>query len=216
MNKIIEIKENGLNRFDIYADGDLSACVTREFMCTQTLSDGDICSEEDFSGFLSDAQNDSAFIKALDILSYANRSSGELRRKLLPLFGSDAADYAIERLTESGIINDEFYAECLAAELSELRGFGKMRISAELEKRGIPRQIAKSAAEQASVNSDDSIKRLLETKFKNSLKDEKSLARTINSLKRMGHSWYDIKSAVQEYLNGPDTDSLFDDFNDEN
>lgn len=110
------------------------------------LSVGDELSDEEVSGLLDVSEEREAKSRALNILSYREHSSGELRRKLMRSVSSRAADAAVERMAELGMINDRDTAFRLAAELSGTRLWGRARVKAALLQRGFSPAVAEEAA----------------------------------------------------------------------
>ncbi|MEF9864494.1 MAG: regulatory protein RecX, partial [Christensenellaceae bacterium] len=89
--------------------------------------------------------------KALDyaarVLAPRMLSEQTLREKLSEHdFDDDDIDYAVERLTEFGAINDAEYAQSIAKYYAN-RGYGKQKVAQELHRRGIPRDIAAETIE---------------------------------------------------------------------
>ena len=64
-------------------------------------------------------------------------------------------------------------------------------------------------AEEETLSPEERLRRLIERKYKNSLYDEKNIAKTINSLFRLGYGYdmikntlYEIKEETEDESNG--------------
>ena len=64
-------------------------------------------------------------------------------------------------------------------------------------------------AEEETLSPEERLRRLIERKYKNSLYDEKNIAKTINSLFRLGYGYdmikntlYEIKEETEDETNG--------------
>ena len=102
---------------------------------------------------------------------------------------------AVDKVRAVGLLNDEAFAEKYANELRDRKGFSNNRIRVELIQKGLDRD----TADRVASSFDDESERLallVEKKFSNALKDEKSKRRTFNALLRLGYSYSDIKSVL--------------------
>ncbi len=144
-----------------------------------------------------------AAFKYLSARAYSERN---VRMKLAKNFSPEAIDSAVERAKELGLIDDGDYAELLASQLLEQRHYAPSRIAAELQKRGVSRDEAEQAVDALEFDAKNEIARLLETKFRNSLGDEKGVRRVCAALIRMGYAWGDVKTAVE---NAADTEVYY-------
>jgi len=98
----------------------------------------------------------STYDRALDMLEARARGVAELRRLLIRK-GEPAAevDAAIARLVASGLLDDANYARQLTRSKALGAGMSRRRISQELAKRGVAREISDDAIE--SVFEDEEI-----------------------------------------------------------
>ena len=97
----------------------------------------------------------SAYDYALRLLTARAYTSRDLRRKL-DQKGIDREDAArtIERLQESGLLDDERYAEEFARQRLVNQGASKRRVEQLLQKKGISREVATFAAEKVIEEED--------------------------------------------------------------
>ena len=135
--------------------------------------------------------------KALRLLGARSYGTEELRRKLL-LFGypEDGIEEALSFCTEYGFLDDSRYSRALAADLSNLKKYGKRRIRAELYHRGL----GDADVEQALAgieDDDDELRRLIEKKLGGNF-DKKSIDKSIRYFLYRGYEFYDIKRITEE------------------
>jgi regulatory protein len=123
---------------------------------------------------------------AYDLLAVRDHSTLELRRKLLRR-GFDDADVAatIAELTERGLLDDRRFAADYAGYRSR-KGFGPLRIRAELRERGI----ADDAITDAVCDDDDLWRERLNDvamgKFGGRPEDRRTMARQARFLEQRG------------------------------
>ncbi len=151
---------------------------------------------------------------AMAILSRRSISEKELLDKLLqkphsenisPEDWEQAAEAAVERMKELGLVDDEDYAGKLARDLSHLRKLRPRRIRQELMQKGVDRELAEEAVEDLDQNPQEDIMELLEGKFARLAQaaaegEPKEKQRLIGRLLRMGYGYSDIRQAWDLYL----------------
>lgn len=102
--------------------------------------------------------------KAVRILAIREHSVFELRNKL-KAFGSDEdLDALFHQLQADNYQSDERYAAAYVRSRSN-RGYGPHRILMELEQRGVSRELARTAVDEAEVDWDELAKAAYEKKF---------------------------------------------------
>ena len=85
---------------------------------------------------------------ALKLLDYQDRTSSELRDKLIKKgFSEDAVDEVVSSYEESGLVNDERYAR-LYAQSKLSAGKGSRWIKQKLREKGISPEITENALEE--------------------------------------------------------------------
>ena len=192
-----EERKKGLTA--LYLDGEYAVSVDTVTLASFGYTAGATITDEQLHELLTVSNINRAKEKALYLIEYRSRTRRELWDKLRPLYGEAAAEAAIERLEELGLINDEAYARDYAEQLIERKHFSRERAAFEMMKKGIDRDVADEVLEEIEADPCEQIKALLETKYARQLGDEKGRNRTVNSLRTMGYKWYDIKNAMSEY-----------------
>ena len=182
----------------LYIDGEYAVSVdTMTFLSTGKKVGSEITDEE-LHELIETSKYNRAKEKALYLIEYRSRTKKELFDKLVVLFGESAAERAVERLEELGLINDEKYAREYAEVLLDRKGFSRQRAAFELIKKGIDKDIIEEILDELETDPVEQIRKLLETKFARRLSNEKDLAKTVNSLKAMGYRWSDINEAMNK------------------
>ncbi len=187
----------------LYIDGEYAVSVDTVTLAASGLKTGSEISDEELHELLEHSQIARAKEKALYLIEYRSRTRKEIYDKLLPLFGETAADCAIDRLEELGLIDDESFARDYAEQLITKKHFSRDRTVFELTKKGIDKELAEEITDQLieefELPPEEQIRVLLDTRFARKLSNEKDRAKTVNSLKMMGFRWSDIKDVMSEY-----------------
>ena len=103
---------------------------------------------------------------ALRLLTRRDYTAKELRTKLLDRDLPEAeVTSVLAELAESGTVNDRRVAESFVRVASSLKGRGRLRISRELEQRGVDRAIIRDALAALPIEDETaSIRRFIERK----------------------------------------------------
>ncbi|MCH5171152.1 MAG: regulatory protein RecX [Oscillospiraceae bacterium] len=196
---IISINKGKNNKIHIHLDGEYKATVDSDWWYSEKYRNYKEITEEELTELLNSVSFRRAYNKGLDILSRRPYSEKELARKLKDKdFSDEAIEYAVNRLKELSLLDDERYAEILVEHLYSNKHYGEKRILQELSVRGIDRDTARNAVLALDKDEINSIVLLLEGKFKGKMNDEKGKQRTVAALLRYGYSYSDIKSALNK------------------
>ena len=137
--------------------------------------------------------------KALYLLEYRSHSKKELADKISRTTSREAAEAAVEKMEELGLMNDEAYARQLAGTLLEKKGYGLRRARQELLQKGIDRELVEELLEELAPDPEEKLREIVERKYRNQLGDEKGYRRTVAALQRLGYGWEDIKTVLAEF-----------------
>jgi regulatory protein len=149
----------------------------------------------------------SAYTKALDALSRRSLSSRDLERwlKEREFEATEIAD-VIERLTSSGLLNDERYAHSFARSRLMNRGMSKRRVGMELSRHGISRELANEVIAQVTdeegIDEESSVDAAAQKKWKSLSKLEPAVAerRLFGFLARKGFDSNNVRNAVRRLV----------------
>lgn len=195
---ITDANKTKRGRISISVDGEFIFAVEADAWRITKLTIGDDVSEEQLNSLLKSSHEKEAKRRALNMLSARNYTAKNLTRRLTEKTDAQAAQAAVERMQELGLINDEDYACRYAQELFEIRGYAPRRIRYELQKRGISSELCSISIEQLDCN--DLVERavqLLTARF-GILKKESDIRKASSLLERYGYSFSDIRSALRE------------------
>ena len=195
----LTIQQGKKDKIHILLDGEYTTTVDSLYFGTCGYRDGAEISEEELEPFLFGINVRRAFNKAANLLSYRDHSEKEILMKLRTAgFDDEASQRAIERLRELRMLDDGRFAEIYANELYRRKKFSRRRILQELSLKGIDRETAENAVDSLDIEANQCIIELLQTKFRGKFSDDKGKQRTVAALSRMGYSYSDIRSAMNE------------------
>lgn len=183
----------------LYIDGEYAVSVDTVTFMSSSYKMGSDITDEQLYDLIQSSNINRAKEKALYLIEYRPRSRKEIEDKLIPLYGEDAAEQALERLEELGLIDDESFARRYAEQLFENKHFSSSRVYYELLKKGIDKTIIDDIIEETEPDPCDQINAVISKKYARCLDDEKGRQRAINGLRAMGFSWSDIKDCIDNY-----------------
>lgn len=133
--------------------------------------------------------------RALRMLERRDYGRDELVNKLVQKGElQQDAEAVADRMVELSFINDENYAAMVVRHYAA-KGFGRSRISAELRRRILPRELLDSALEELPDQGDTVIK-LLRAKLISEQPDRDEIRRASNTLIRRGFSYDQVREAL--------------------
>ena len=145
----------------------------------------------------------SARNRAVRIISAAPVSRRELQSRLVQKGETEEhAQQAVQWLDELHLLDDGQLAEQIVLS-GAARGYGAARIRQMLYEKRIPRELWERALEKLPPR-ENAIDTFLQRRFRGTKPDKKELKRATDALLRRGHSWGDIRSALERYV--PDED----------
>ena len=195
---IIKSKAGNGNKIHVYIDDQYTLTVYDDYWHQNGFRDGEEITEEELASLKEEAGFRLAYEKGLDYLTRRAYAKKELQFKLKQKYGDSAAERAVERLLYFGYLNDEEFAIAYSDYLYNVKKFDLKRISMELKLKGIDREIAENVLKSLDNEPIQRIIEMLNKKYSNGFKDEKSKRRFVNKLQRMGYSYRDINSAFSE------------------
>ncbi len=137
--------------------------------------------------------------RALYLLDERDYSYVELFKKLEKNYDEDICYQVLNRLVELGCINDHRYAKKLAEHLCQTKKYGYYRAREEMRAKGLPNELITDALSELE---DDTMERLIELinrKYARYLTDEKGVQKVKSALARMGYSFSDINTALEQF-----------------
>ncbi len=196
--KITSKPGNG-NKVHVYIDGEYTLTLYDDYWYRAGFSENQEISEDELASLKEEAGFRSAYEKGVQYLSLRAYSEKELFNKLKLKYGAESAQRAIDKLLYQGYLDDEAYAVSYARHLFEVKKYDVRRIAYELRQKGVSPEIVDNALKTLDNEPIQRIIDIIESKYINSISDEKSRKRIVNRFVRMGYSFHDIKSAFRAF-----------------
>ena len=186
----------------VLADGTAlmtAAAVVKEL----ALNAGIQCDRASLDDDLRQAELRQSRERALRLVGYRERSTEELRRRLLDDgYPQVVVEPLVERFVELGLVDDDRYSRMYVR--SRLRsGYGVRRIARELDKKGVPAYIASAALDEIAV--DDPVTMARAALGGRVATDPRERQRLIQRLVTKG---YDLRTALAAVETGPPAPDL--------
>lgn len=183
----------------LYLDGEAAVRVDTETLIKSGWKPGVEITDEELHALLEASEERRAREKALYLLEYRSHSKKELADKISRTTSREAAEAAVEKMEELGLMNDESYARQLASSLLERKGYGVRRARQEMLHKGIDRELVEEILLETAPDPEEKLREIVERKYQRQLQDEKGYRRTVAALQRLGYGWEDIKSVLEEF-----------------
>lgn len=146
MPLITAVRQRG-SKSKVFVDGEFFAEVDGEAAALRGVREGVELSREELVEACREGERALAVSRALNLLGYRARSAKEVRERLLRHGHSGSvADEVVGRLRELGYLDDEEFARTMARE--KARKYGPRRVSAELIKGGVDRDVVGGVVEE--------------------------------------------------------------------
>lgn len=198
---ITDLKKERKSLYSIFIDYEYAFKLDSNVVFERALKIGQDVDDEFLHKLLLESQERRAKERALWYLSNRDYSKKEIFKKLLSEASPEIVEKTLDRLEELGLINDYRFAEKLAKDLFNLKGLSARAVKYKLIEKGIDKELADEISKDLSPDPTSQILKLLDTKYRNKINDEKGRRQTIAGLQRLGYSWADIKSALYTFDN---------------
>ena len=199
--KVTEIRPRRKGLSALFIDGEFAMALDTQTLLEQRIDVGKELDDEQLHELIALSNERRAKEKALWLISYRSHSKKELRDKIRRTCDADAADKAVERMEELGLVNDEDFARRYAEQLLYGKRLSKRAAFYELRRKGIDQATAEEVLAELDVDVHEQIRALIEKKYRN-INDEKIRRRAVAALQRLGYGWEDIKAVLEEYADG--------------
>ena len=158
--KITAIEPRRKRLSQLYLDGEPAVKVDTETLLKARWKVGMEISDEELHGLLQESETRRAKEKALYLLEYRSHSKKELADKISRTTSREAAEAAVEKMEELGLMNDEAYARQLAGTLLEKKGYGLRRARQELLQKGIDRELVEELLEELAPDPEEKLREI--------------------------------------------------------
>ena len=146
MKKItaLEAQKKNPNRVNVHLDGEFAFGLAR--ITAAWLKIGDVLTDERIAQLQNEDAREKAMQQALLFLSYRARSEKEIRQNLKKHeYPEDAIEYAMTRLRENRLANDNEFAQAWVENRSTVRPRSRRALTMELRQKGLDEETVKQA-----------------------------------------------------------------------
>ena len=192
----IEPRRKGLSA--LFIDGEFAMNLDTQALLENRFDVGRDISDEDLKEMIELSNERRAKEKALWLISYRSHSKKELKDKIRRTCDDSAAEKAVERMEELGLVNDEEYARQFARKLLLQKKMARRTAMLEMSRKGIDKETAEAALDEVDVDYRENIRYIIEKKYRD-IGDEKIKRRAVAALQRLGYGWDDIRAVLNEY-----------------
>ncbi len=142
----IAVQKKNPRRVNIYLDGEFAFGLYKE--TAVWLEVGQVLSDEKIKKLLDEDLKTEVYTKALGYISYKQRTVRETSKRLQKDgYDEKLIEEAISRLSDSGLLNDQSFAEQWVEERQSLKPRSRRALRQELQRKGIPENLIQSAVE---------------------------------------------------------------------
>lgn len=154
--QIVKITKKNERDVIVFLDNDDKLILAYEILMKNGLRKGDEISEDLFSFLIKENQKYFIRQRALRLLARRMHSVMELKLKLLQKkYEKELIEDVLKNLLKSNLLDDHKFAVLFAEEKSKSNSWGKVKIKAELIKRGINREIIDDVLSKVSSEEED-------------------------------------------------------------
>ena len=142
----------------------------------------------------------SAFDAAVNLISYRDRTSAELVKRLKEKeYSAPEIEYAMEKLTYYGYVDDRRYADSYIRYRSSSKG--NRRIAMELASKGVDRAIVSELLAEYDRDESTDVLSILESRYSNAdFSDDKTRRRVYGYFVRRGFTTASIQKAFRKLI----------------
>lgn len=179
--------------------------IERDFAAEIPLKAGMTFGEDELSAVVKESEYRRAKARALYFLDRADRTEKVLIRKITEGgIEKSAAEKAVKRLKELGLVDDFRFAENAYSHLAE-QNVSKRAAYAKLYEKGVPPEIIKQVLENDTETDEVSqVTAVIEKKYKNKLCAADGAKKTAAALIRKGFSYASVREAMRKFSNDTD------------
>jgi regulatory protein len=145
----LQVQKRNRQRVNVYLDGEFAFGLSR--IVAAWLQIGQELSEEKIDQLQSEDGHEVAYQQALKFLNYRTRSVSEVRRNLEEHeVQQDIIEGILERLSQTGMLDDTRFAQNWIENRSEFRPRSRRALALELRQRGLDQETIQQALEEVN------------------------------------------------------------------
>ena len=188
--------------YAIWLDGELIGEIDADTWEMSHFRMGTEITREEYDALWLESNRNRAKSYALYLLAKQNYTRKGLLDKICTRYDRPSAEFAVTRMEELRLIDDEDYARRYCRGLVENKHYSALHARQLLSQKGIDREIIEQVLEELAPDPVQQICELLQTKYARKLTDEKGRERTIAALQRGGFRWEHIRTAMNLWEDG--------------
>lgn len=192
----IEPRRKGLSA--LFIDGEFVMNLDTQALLENRFDVGRELDDDELKEMIELSNERRAKEKALWLISYRDHSKKELKEKIQRTCSEEAAEKAVDRMEELGLVNDLQFARRYARKLLLQKKMTRRAAAFELTLKGIDKETAEAVLDEIDVDYRENIRGIIEKKYRN-ISDEKIKRRAVAALQRLGYGWDDIRAVLEEY-----------------
>jgi regulatory protein len=200
----IIVQQKRKNRCSIYLENEFGFGLHQDVVFQFGLKKGDSLTENQIEEILYSEEKKKAKERAINFLSYRDRSEKEMRTKLKQVgFEDNIIDLVVEDLKRIKLIDDKKFALTFARNKLITRPMGEFLIRQELVQKGISKDFIKQTVEEI-YEKDDQLSIALELAHKRkklvaNLDELKAKKRVSDFLLRRGFNWEIVSQVIEQW-----------------
>lgn len=194
----------GSKRREVDLDGSPWRAMPLAVLNAVGIASGDVIDPDDIAARILALEPAAARERAMRLLAYRDRSESEMRARLTDDgYTGDCVEETIKWLLDTGLLNDDRFAEQFARTLVVGRHYGRTRSLQRLRRSGLPDDVALRALDEIAPAEDERERAALLARTLYRTGD--SLERLASRLVRRGYAPGDALSAARHVLDTVDT-----------
>lgn len=199
--RITDITTTKRGNYALHVDGEFLLSLHPDIFLPAHLKIGEEVGVEQLEALRQESELRIAKDRALRLLSARSYTGAMLQEKLQRYADPDAAQAAVARMEELGLIDDADYACRLARDLKNLKHYSISRIRQELRRRGIADWMVDEALEQFEEGEEqEALTAFITRRYSSHLTTQKGRTRVTNALIRLGYGFDSIRSALAQVV----------------
>lgn len=200
----------GSRRRELELDGAGWLSVSQPVLAALAIASGDVVDPDEITARIAILEPPAARERALRLLAYRDRSASEIHARLAEDgYSESTVDDVVGWLLETGLVDDERFAEQLARSLVVGRRYGRSRSLRHLLHSGISEDIARRALDAAAPGEDECDRAA--GLARSLLRSGDTAERLASRLVRRGYATSDALSAARAVVGETDSEDERDD-----
>lgn len=199
MNTItkIQVQSKDKSRVNLYLDNKFFCGLDMETAVKHSLKPGTIISEEKLTEIQMESEKQSAYNKALKLVSIRYKTQREIERYLYEKgYLSQVVYYVLSRLIEYHFVDDERFVNSFIQTHKDR--YGKLKLKQQLMIRGVSENLIDSAISEVDFDQTDEIIMLAEKYMKSKEPTKENYAKLFKYLMGKGFEYENVKRALKQ------------------